>query len=133
MKYLYAAAILLTTSCMNECDPDLPLAPGSYAFVHRDAEFPSQPGFPVTVTIAGYHYKVAAQSPDKPGTVCEIDDSILMWNEKVRMWTLGHDESDRAATHAGGCQDDGPDTIDFEKRIIWTCVGEIMVSEACGS
>jgi hypothetical protein len=124
-------ASCLVVSCASDHDPVLPVASGTYQFDHRDAEFPTQRGFPVSVTVDGSRYRLAVRKPGGSTAMCELDAGTLMWNRQLQVWILGHRESDRTASAAGGCQDDGPDTIDFKERVIWTCVGESILTDAC--
>jgi hypothetical protein len=121
---------VLITSCVSEGSPIVPLASGTYQFEHRDAEFSTQPGFPVLVTLDGARYVVSAGKRGN-GAMCDLYEGTLMWNYNVNQWVLATQESDRMAPEAGRCQDNGPDTIDFKTRIIWTCVAEVIVEESC--
>ncbi len=134
MKLLLAfPALMLLASCVGEAEPKLPLSSGTYKFEHRDAEFSAQPGFPVTLTVSGFSYTVVVRKPTNRPLFAPSDEGTFMWNQKLNVWVLGHQESDKNAPHAGGCQDDGPDTIDFPKKMIWTCTGSAVVADACAS
>ena len=121
----FLAAPVLLAACAATTDPKLPIRSGTYVFEHRDAEFDS-PGFPVAVTIRGYNIFVAYDGPnvcmrEMQGPNNVIYDSVLMWHQESAQWILGYDDADRDADEVGGCSG-GPETVDFEKRIIWSCV-----------
>jgi hypothetical protein len=105
-------------------DPALPIKPGTYTFWHRDAEFPRSQGFRVRVVIKGRQITVINPSPQPmrqiPGGV--IDEATLMWHPKGEKWILGRGDNDRDAPDDSPCGE-GPDFIDFKKRVIWTCIG----------
>jgi hypothetical protein len=127
----WIVVFVFAMSCTAGREPTLPVSSGTYQFNHRDAEFPHQPGFPVMVTISGFGFTVGVQNPSHPGEICELYQGTLMWNGNVQKWVLGTDEADRSARQAGGCQDNGPDAIDFKQRIVWTCVSGAVVTDAC--
>jgi len=105
-----------------QADPALPIKSGKYTFQHRDAEFPSSPGFSVKVVIRGNRITVINPKTYGPIPAGVIDKAMLMWHSKEKQWILGHKDTDRNAPEIGGCSD-GPDIIDFQSRIIWTCEG----------
>ena len=104
-------------------DTALPIKSGEYIFQHRDAEFPNSRGFPVRVVIRGD--KITVINPKPYGQIPSgiIDQATIMWHPKTNQWILGHDQADHEAPEVGGCSD-GPDVIDFQTRIIWTCEGD---------
>lgn len=113
-------------ACVSTADPELPIKSGTYNFQHRDAEFSHSLGYPVIVTIRGNNIVVTYEGQDS--CLREIRDSnnviydaTLMWHRKTAQWILGYEDADRDADEVGGCST-GPDTIDFENRILWTCV-----------
>ena len=105
-----------------QATPALPIKTGEYMFQHRDAEFPNSPGFPVRVAIHGN--KITITNPKPYGQIPSgvIDQATLMWHAVERQWILGHSDADREASEIGGCSN-GPNIIDFEAKIIWTCEG----------
>jgi hypothetical protein len=123
-------AFIPTAFGMQAAEPTLPVGSGTYQFLHKDAEMPSIAGFAVTVRISGRRYEVLVAKRGDPSVQCPLYDGTLMWNQNVRKWVLGNRESDRTALDAGGCGD-GPDVIDFEEKIIWTCSGGTIATAAC--
>ncbi|TCJ13442.1 hypothetical protein EZJ19_10350 [Parasulfuritortus cantonensis] len=120
-----AASICLAVATLSgqaQSDPVLPIKSGEYIFQHRDAEFPHSPGFPVRVVVRGNQITVINPKPYGPIPSGLIDQATLMWHSRTKQWILGYAESDRDAPEVGGCSA-GPNTIDFESRIIWTCEG----------
>ncbi len=84
---------MIVASCVGEREQKIPLSSGIYQFEHRDAEFPAQPGFPVTLTVSSFHYTVAVRNPGQSIAMCPLDEGTLMWNQKLNVWVLGHQES----------------------------------------
>lgn len=121
----FASVIVIFTlgACTSVGIPhNPPLVSGTYIFSHRDAEFPDAPGFLVIVKILGDKFSVENPTPYGPIPAGIIDEGTLMWHEASHQWILGNSELDRYAEEVGGCSD-GPSTIDFENRILWTCEG----------
>lgn len=119
-------ATVLFVACVSTTDPELPIKSGTYNFQHRDAEFSHSPGYPVIATIRGNNIVVAYEGQNSclseirgPNNV--LYDATLMWHRKTAQWIMGYEDADRDADEVGGCST-GPDTIDFENRILWTCV-----------
>jgi hypothetical protein len=115
---------LLCAATELRADPVLPTKSGDYTFHHRDAEFPRSKGFPVKVSIRGYHITVVNPKPYGPMPAGVLEDATLMWHPKSKQWIIGHSDADRDAPDVGGCGD-GPNVIDFKTRIIWTCEGGV--------
>ena len=123
MRICVALAALSFLCAGNaQAEPKVPLPTGTYRFRHMDAEFPRSPGFPVTVKIQGRRITVVNEHQHGviPKGVLQV--ATLMWHAKSKQWILGHEEADQSAAEVGGCSA-GPDTIDFSRRIIWTCEG----------
>jgi hypothetical protein len=122
LRLLAFSLFLLST--LAHADPALPIKSGDYTFDHRDAEFPHSKGFPVKVSIRGYHITVVNPKPHGAIRAGVLDDATLMWHVKSRQWIIGYSDADRDAPDVGGCSD-GPNVIDFKTRIIWTCEGGV--------
>ena len=117
LAVLLALAATIAASCTQ---PPLPLASGRYTFQHRYAEQPDIPGFPVTATIDGNHIVLVNESPSDAFPAGVIAEGTLMWNAKAGHWVIGHDDADRETDEVGGCSD-GPEMVDFDEKIYWTC------------
>lgn len=117
---LTALSFLFAGSARAE--PKVPIPTGTYRFRHMDAEFPRARGFPVTVKIQGKKITVINEHQHSVIPRGVIDVATLMWHAQSKQWVLGHEEADRSASEVGGCST-GPYTIDFSRRIIWTCEG----------
>ena len=98
----------------------LPLADGEYTFQHRFAEHPSMPSVPMHVRIRDGRIAVTNNMPSTPFPVGIVAEGLLLWNGRVGKWIIAHTEADRDATEAGGCSD-GPEVVDLEERVYWTC------------
>ena len=117
------SALLATACAPKQNDPHIPLGSGTYQFQQLDDEFSQSPGFPVTLTIQGTRYTVTT-----PGALCGgiaagsvLDAGIILWHRSTNEWILARSEADRNASDVGGCAD-GPNTIDFKRREIHSCM-----------
>jgi hypothetical protein len=121
MRYLYIAVSVLWLSTSFAGDPPIPLGSGMYQFQWKDAEFPESAGFPVKVIIDGDRISVINEHQGGAAPLGELASATLMWNAKVAKWVLGYSESAKQAVSAGDCSGEGPQVIDFQARVIWTC------------
>jgi len=115
-------AFLGVSACLAADVPEVPLKSGAYEFKWKDAEFPSSDGFPVRVEIADKRVRIINEQKHRGVPVGEIGDGELMWHAKSSQWILGHTEKDKLAPTVGGCDDADPFVVDFQKRVIWTCM-----------
>jgi len=101
-----------------------PLTTGRYGyeFQHRfgEAEHWRIPSIKLIVDIDGDHIVLVNADSDDVFPFGIMDEGVLMWHEKTQQWIVGHDEADRDAPDVGPCSD-GPEVIDLEQRIYWTC------------
>jgi hypothetical protein len=102
--------------------PSVPLESGTYQFQWKDAEFASSDGFPVRVEIADRRMRIINERTHREVPVGELDEGELMWHAKTGQWILGHAETDKFAPSVGGCAGADPFVVDFEARVIWTCM-----------
>ena len=118
MRELLALPALLATVAALAAPPEQPLATGRYEFQHRfgEAEHWRIPSIKLIVDIDGDHIVLVNADSDDVFSF----GIILMWHEKTQQWIVGHDEADRDAPDVGPCSD-GPEVIDLEQRIYWTC------------
>jgi hypothetical protein len=100
--------------------PTLPLRSGTYVFHHRFAEQPSMPSVDLRVRIRGTRVQVFNDSRSDAFPTGLIDSGTLMWHVQSRHWIVGRSRADRNAPEVGGCSD-GPNVIDLDQRIYWTC------------
>ena len=126
MLLTYVAGASACASAPTRATPEalagapLPLADGDYTFQHRFAEHPSIPSVPMQVRIRDGRITVTNNMPATPFPVGIVAEGLLLWNGRVDKWIIAHTEADRDATEAGGCSD-GPEVVDLEERVYWTC------------
>lgn len=79
-------------------------------------------GATCTVIIKGNHIKVVHNGKSTlSGTKGEIiAEGTIMKHRKTGKWIIGRTAKDKDAKEIGGCSD-GPQVIDFVKKIFWTC------------
>jgi hypothetical protein len=102
--------------------PEVPLASGTYQFQWKDAEFARSDGFPVRVEIVDNRMQIFNDRKYREVPVGKLEDGELMWHPKSSQWILGHAETDKFAATVGGCAGSDPFAVDFDARVIWTCM-----------
>jgi len=120
MKYFFILIALFISGCGVTSAPKLPIQSGQYIFHHKFAEQPTMPSITLTAIIDGDHIVLINEDEFDVFPKGVLVDGTIMWHEKSRQWIIGHSESDRFAPEVGGCSE-GPEVIDLEKRIYWTC------------
>jgi hypothetical protein len=120
MKYLAAVTALIAGCAQAGSAPDLPIAPGRYAFQHRFVEQPNIPSIRLTAKITGARIVLTNQGASDVFPKGVVAEGTLMWHAASKQWIIGHAPSDRYAEEVGGCTD-GPEVIDLHKRTYWTC------------
>jgi hypothetical protein len=123
MRRVLPVALLLGLSACLAANPSRPpLASGDYRFQWKDAEFPSGSGFPVKVTISGWHIVVANEHPHREVPIGSLEEGTLLWHSPSTQWIISNDADDAKAESVGGCGDSDPFVVDFKARVIWTCM-----------
>ncbi|MUV14542.1 hypothetical protein [Noviluteimonas gilva] len=97
-----------------------PLPDGEYTFHHRFAEHPSMPSIDMRVRFGEGRIVVTNTTPGTPFPLGVVAEGQLLWNGKVGKWIIARTPADQEAREVGGCSD-GPEVVDLEKRIYWTC------------
>ncbi len=120
MKALIALVALATAAAAFAAEPELPIRPGQYAFRHKFAEQPDMRSIPLVARISGRLIVLINEVQSNVFPKGVIAEGTLMWHAKSGQWIIGEDESDRQAEDVGGCSD-GPDVVDLEHKIYWTC------------
>jgi hypothetical protein len=111
---------LLVSACAGESGPEPPLRSGDYAFVHRFAEHPSIEGIELAARIRGRHIVLVNDDKTDLLPAGVIAEGTLMWHAASEQWIIGMSPGDANAADVGGCSD-GPEVVDLERRIYWTC------------
>lgn len=116
--------ILLTKakskSAANVANKTIPLASGNYIFQLKYAEHPMISGGDFLVTIQGDHITISNPHTEHAFPKGVITQGKLVWNRHVKKWIIATEAADRHAKEAGSCTD-GPDVVDLDKKIYWTC------------
>lgn len=110
----------LAPACSMASAPQLPLAPGQYVFQHRFAEHPEISSIRLDVTIKDAHITVVNPTASDPFPAGVLSAGMLIWHAPSKQWIIGQQASDRLARDVGGCSD-GPEVVDLENKIYWTC------------
>jgi hypothetical protein len=109
---------LLLSACQPSAEPSLPS--GDYVFVHKFAEHPDIPSIKLDVQIRGRHIVLTNNDRTDVFPAGVIEEGMLMWHAASGQWIIGTQPGAVDATEVGGCSD-GPQVIDLERRIYWTC------------
>ena len=97
-----------------------PIPDGEYTVHHRFAEHPSMPSVDMLVRFGDGRIVVTNTTPNTPFPLGVVAEGQLLWNGRVGKWIIARTPADQKATEVGGCSD-GPEVVDLEKRVYWTC------------
>jgi hypothetical protein len=120
MKRLGTFLAFMALSGIAATAPPLPIRSGHYVFQHRFAEQPDMRSVPLAVTIDGRHIVLVSAVDTAAFPKGVVAEGTLMWHAGSKQWIIGHTDADRHAAEVGGCST-GPDVVDLQKRIYWTC------------
>lgn len=98
----------------------LPIESGSYKFQHRFAEQPWQGSITVDVQIDGHHILIFNNDSPVVFPLGLIYEGTLMWHARSSQWIIGETAADAELEDVGGCSD-GPEVVDLDAYIFWTC------------
>ena len=101
-------------------DPPIPLPTGRYEFTHRFAEHPDMESITVIAEIIDDYIELTNADSDAVFPFGVLASGKLMWHAKSAQWIIAISDSAAEAEYVGGCSD-GPDVVDLENRIYWTC------------
>lgn len=105
---------------VGKAEPALPIASGRYEFQHRFAEHPRLSSMRLTATIKGRRIVLFNKSGSAVFPAGVVAEGTLAWHAASAQWIIAEGPADRDAEEVGGCSD-GPDVVDLEQRIYWTC------------
>lgn len=100
--------------------PPVPLEPGRHVFQHRFAEHPGLASIPVEVRLEGRRVTVVNPVASDPFPAGVLAEGALMFHAGSGQWIIGREPADAQAPEVGGCSD-GPEVLDLEAKVYWTC------------
>ena len=100
--------------------PPIPLEPGRHVFQHRFAEHPGLASIPVEVRLQGRRVTVVNTVASDPFPAGVLAEGELMFHDGSGQWIIGREPADAQAPEVGGCSD-GPEVLDLEAKVYWTC------------
>jgi hypothetical protein len=114
--------VLMISACEGRSSMEPPLSSGDYVFVHKfaEAEQSTIPSVKLDVQIRGRHIELVNNDGTDVFPAGVIKEGTLMWHAASREWIIGTKPGDVDAPEVGGCSD-GPEVVDLERRIYWTC------------
>ena len=112
--------VLVISACQSRPEPPLPS--GDYVFAHEfaEAEQSKIPSIKLDVQIRGRHIVLTNNDKTDVFPAGVIEEGTLMWHAGSRQWIIGTKPTDLDAPEVGGCSD-GPQVLDLERKIYWTC------------
>jgi hypothetical protein len=113
-------AVTWQGTVLNRKGAPPPIPAGEYTFQHRFAEHPSMPSVDIQVRFGDGRIVVTNTTPGTPFPLGVVAEGQLRWNGNVGRWIIANSPADVEATEVGACSD-GPEVVDLEKRIYWTC------------
>ena len=120
MKQFVGFLACVISLVVSASPPEQPLATGRYEFQLRYSEHPSIIGIKLLAEIIDDHIVLTNADSDEVFPFGVIAEGTLMWHAKSQKWIIADSKADLDAEHVGGCSD-GPDVVDLEKRVYWTC------------
>lgn len=114
------AGILGTMPAASASEPAMRLPPGIYAFQHRFAEHPDLPSIRLEARIEGERITLTNHDRDDVFPRGVISEGRVAWHAASRQWIIAAQPADATAIEVGGCSD-GPEVVDLQRKIYWTC------------
>ena len=78
------------------------------------------PSIGLVATISGAHMILRNPGPAGVFPHGVIAEGQLAWHRASNQWILVETPAEASAIEVGGCSD-GPEVVDFKRRIYWTC------------
>jgi len=112
--------VLAISTCQSSPEPPLPT--GEYVFEHKfaEAEQSSISSITLDVQIRGRHIVLINNGRTDVFPAGIINEGTLMWHAASDQWIIAKEPAAAEASAVGGCSD-GPEVVDLERRIYWTC------------
>ena len=120
MKSVVTYFFFFACSALSACASTSPIPSGQYTFQHRSAEHRTLPSVPLIARIDALHITLINQTQSDIFPKGIVAEGTLMWHAASKQWIIGTRDSDRHAKEVGGCSD-GPEVIDLQQKIYWTC------------
>jgi hypothetical protein len=120
MKPALSLSALLALAACSSLDPEPPIPSGQYEFLHRFVEHPTIPSVKLVAVIKGRSVVLANHSLSSALPLGVVARGQLMWHSKSRSWVIGQKPEDGSAPEVGGCTG-GPEVIDLQARVYWSC------------
>ena len=116
----FLVAIIWVLMSVVAVAKDVPISNGQYVFIHRFSEHPNMPSIKLNVKIEGKYIELVNMDDDSLFPFGVIASGELFWHTASGKWIIVTSPEDKEAKEVGGCSD-GPEVVDLEKKIYWTC------------
>ena len=120
MKQLVTLCALFVPLAAWADDPPIPLPTGRYEFTHRFAEHPDMSSIKLIAEIIDDQIELTNADSDAVFNFGIVAKGTLMWHAATQQWIIGLADEDRNASDVGGCSG-GPEVVDLEELVYWTC------------
>jgi hypothetical protein len=120
MKHLLKLTLLAVSFSVSAAEPRPPLPSGHYTFQHKHAEHPNLQSISLKAKVKGRHITLINEGHSAVFPRGVIAEGTFLWHQPSKQWIIGHSKADQAAKEVGGCSD-GPEVVDLENRIYWSC------------
>jgi hypothetical protein len=108
------------SACAGRSNVEPPLASGDYTFAHRFAEHPNIPSIELAAQIRGRHIVLINNDGTDVFPRGIIAKGTLTWHAASSQWIISREPTDADAAEVGGCSG-GPEVVDLQHRVYWTC------------
>ncbi|TQM16707.1 hypothetical protein FB548_0075 [Pseudoxanthomonas sp. 3HH-4] len=114
------AGILGVMPAALTSEPAMPLPSGTYAFQHRFAEHRDLPSIRLEAWIEDGRIRLTNHDRNDVFPRGLIAEGMIVWHAASRQWIIAAQPEDATAIDVGGCSD-GPEVVDLQRKIYWTC------------
>ena len=97
-----------------------PIPDGEHNFTHRFAEHPTIKSIQLHANIEWPKVKITNSDNNSVFPFGIIAQGEIAWHKPTKQWIIITSPEDRKAQEVGGCSD-GPEVVDLENKIYWTC------------
>lgn len=114
------ACMLCSVPSAVASGPEMPLPSGGYVFLHRFAEHPDLPSIQLEAQIDAGRITLTNHERDDVFPRGVIAEGMIVWHAASRQWIIAEQPEDAMVIEVGGCSD-GPEVVDLQRKIYWTC------------
>jgi len=114
---LLVTTLLFATHLFSK---ELPIADGTYQFIHKFSEQPNIPSIKLEAVISKGTLTMTNRDKEGIFPLGIIESGELYFHELSGEWIILDAPEDKKASEVGACTN-GPSAVDLLNRIYWTC------------